>query len=117
MIQTARLTLVPATIALARAEIDDRGEFARLLDASVPGNWPLATLVDALPLLPVRLQPRRSGRTRLRCVCWRRRGPLASGPLPIRAPRGLSLWSASEPANNVLHPTARAEARPIEFHC
>ena len=40
MIDTARLKLLPATVALARAEIGDRGEFARLLGAVVPDNWP-----------------------------------------------------------------------------
>ena len=49
-IETARLKLIPATVALARAEIGDRGEFARLLGASVPDNWPPETLADALPL-------------------------------------------------------------------
>ena len=49
MIETARLKLVPATVALARAEIGDRGEFARLLGAAVPDNWPPETLADALP--------------------------------------------------------------------
>jgi ribosomal-protein-alanine N-acetyltransferase len=49
-IATARLTLIPATVALARAEIGDRGEFARLLGASVPDNWPPESLADALPL-------------------------------------------------------------------
>jgi RimJ/RimL family protein N-acetyltransferase len=44
------LTLVSATVALARAEIGDRGEFARLLGASVPDNWPPETAADALPL-------------------------------------------------------------------
>src|SRR3982750_2934433 len=41
---------MPATVALARAEIGDRGEFARLLGASVPDNWPPETTADALPL-------------------------------------------------------------------
>lgn len=50
VIETARLKLIPATVALARAEIGDRGEFARLLGASVPDNWPPETLADALPL-------------------------------------------------------------------
>ena len=50
VIETARLKLMPATVALARAEIGDRGEFARLLGASVPDNWPPETLADALPL-------------------------------------------------------------------
>lgn len=50
MIVTSRLTLVPATVALARAEIGDLDEFASLLEASVPGNWPPETTVDALPL-------------------------------------------------------------------
>ena len=51
VIETAGLKLVPATVALARAEIADRGEFARLLGASVPDNWPPEILAEALPLL------------------------------------------------------------------
>jgi RimJ/RimL family protein N-acetyltransferase len=50
VIETSRLKLVPTTIALARAEINDRGEFARLLEATIPDNWPPESLVDALPL-------------------------------------------------------------------
>ena len=50
MIVTARLKLIPATVELARAEIGDGSMFARLLGATVPGNWPPETLADALPL-------------------------------------------------------------------
>ena len=50
MLQTSRLMLVPATIALARAEIADRVEFAGLLNAVVPAAWPPESLADALPL-------------------------------------------------------------------
>src|SRR3954453_3995567 len=50
MIETTRLKLIPATVASARAEIGDRGEFARLLGAAVPDNWPPETAADALPL-------------------------------------------------------------------
>ena len=50
MIVTDRLTLAPATVALARAEIGDRGEFGRLLGAVVPDNWPPETAADALAL-------------------------------------------------------------------
>ena len=50
MIVTDRLTLVPATVALARAEIGDRAEFARLLEAAVPDHWPPESAADALPL-------------------------------------------------------------------
>ena len=42
--------LVPATIALARAGIADRVEFAGLLNAVVPAAWPPESLADALPL-------------------------------------------------------------------
>lgn len=56
MIETTRLRLMPATIALARAEIGDRGELARLLGASVPDDWPPETLADALPLFLGRLE-------------------------------------------------------------
>jgi [ribosomal protein S5]-alanine N-acetyltransferase len=50
MLQTARMRLVPATVALARAELTDRAEFARLLAAAVPEEWPPEILADALPL-------------------------------------------------------------------
>ena len=50
MIETDRLKLMPATVDLARAEIADRHEFARLLGASVPDNWPPESLTDVLPL-------------------------------------------------------------------
>ena len=49
-IETARLTLIPATVELARAELYDGGAFSQLLNAEVPGEWPPETLVDALPL-------------------------------------------------------------------
>jgi ribosomal-protein-alanine N-acetyltransferase len=50
MIVTDRMRLVPATVALARAELTDRAEFARLLSATVPDEWPPEILADALPL-------------------------------------------------------------------
>jgi len=50
MIETARMRLVPATVALARAELTDRAEFAHLLSAAVPGEWPPEMLADALPI-------------------------------------------------------------------
>lgn len=39
-LRTRRLTLVPATAAHLRAELSDRGAFARLLGARVPDSWP-----------------------------------------------------------------------------
>ena len=50
MITTARLRLVPATLELARAELASPTEFAQLLEATVPADWPPETLADALPL-------------------------------------------------------------------
>ncbi|WP_428305658.1 GNAT family N-acetyltransferase [Lacipirellula sp.] len=47
---TNRLVLRPATVELARAELYDQSEFARLLSARVPASWPPETLADALPL-------------------------------------------------------------------
>jgi RimJ/RimL family protein N-acetyltransferase len=55
-IHTARLKLVPATVALARAELGDRPAFARTLGASVPDNWPPETLADALPMFLAQLE-------------------------------------------------------------
>jgi len=51
MIVTRRLTLIPATVPLARAELQDRAAFAELLGAVVPDAWPPESTVDALPLL------------------------------------------------------------------
>ena len=48
-IQTARLMLIAANALLAGAEIDDRALFAKLLGATIPAEWPLAQLADALP--------------------------------------------------------------------
>jgi RimJ/RimL family protein N-acetyltransferase len=50
MIEADRLTLIPATVELARAELADRTAFAHLLDAVVPVNWPPESAADALPL-------------------------------------------------------------------
>ncbi len=50
MFATARLKLVPATVAHVRAEIGDRAEFARLIQAEVPENWPPESTADALPV-------------------------------------------------------------------
>jgi RimJ/RimL family protein N-acetyltransferase len=56
VIETARLKLIPATVALTRAEIGNRGAFARLLGALVPDNWPPETLAEALPLFLGRME-------------------------------------------------------------
>ncbi len=50
MLVTSRMTIVPATVPLARAELTDRMAFARLLQAKIPPNWPPEMLADALPL-------------------------------------------------------------------
>ena len=50
MIVTRRLTLIAATVALARAELCDRAAFADLLGAVVPQSWPPQSTADALPL-------------------------------------------------------------------
>ncbi|MEO6011352.1 MAG: GNAT family N-acetyltransferase [Vicinamibacteraceae bacterium] len=50
MIVTRRLTLVPSSVELARAELHDRPAFADLLGAIVPDTWPPESTVDALPL-------------------------------------------------------------------
>ncbi|KWS06441.1 acetyltransferase, GNAT family [Lysobacter capsici AZ78] len=55
-IVTERLRLVPATLALARAELEDRAAFAALLDAHIPDAWPPQTVVEALPLFALWLQ-------------------------------------------------------------
>jgi ribosomal-protein-alanine N-acetyltransferase len=49
-LRTARLELTSATIPLSESELGDRTEFARLLGATVPPEWPPETAADALPL-------------------------------------------------------------------
>ncbi|MBA3944750.1 MAG: GNAT family N-acetyltransferase [Herpetosiphonaceae bacterium] len=49
MLLTARMRLVPATVELAQAEIEDRAALATLLQASIPVSWPPEMLADALP--------------------------------------------------------------------
>lgn len=48
MIETSRLTLIPSTAEMLRAEIGDHPELARILSASVPENWPPESTADAL---------------------------------------------------------------------
>ncbi len=50
MVTTTRLKLIPASLEHLRAEINDRGHFARMLSAEVPANWPPQSAADALPL-------------------------------------------------------------------
>ena len=67
VIETPRLRLLPSTIPLARAEIGDRAEFARMLGASVPENWPPDSLVDALPIFLAELE---AGPDRVGWFAW-----------------------------------------------
>ena len=48
-LKTRRLTLIPATAALVRAEIEDRAAFFRMLGVQPVEDWPPAELVDVLP--------------------------------------------------------------------
>lgn len=66
-LKTARLTLVPATAALARAEIEDRPAFAAHLGAEVPDAWPPETLADALPFF---LQQLEADPSRVGWITW-----------------------------------------------
>jgi [ribosomal protein S5]-alanine N-acetyltransferase len=50
------MRLVPSTAELVRAEIEDRSEFARLLDARIPSAWPTDEAADALPWFLERLE-------------------------------------------------------------
>src|SRR5690348_6580853 len=49
ILASARLELVPATLAILQADLCDRLELARLLNARVPEQWP-PPLVDAAAL-------------------------------------------------------------------
>ncbi len=50
IIVTTRLKLIPATVAHVRAEMENRAEFARLIGAEVPENWPPESVANAMPL-------------------------------------------------------------------
>ena len=49
MLSTERLMLIPHSCELLQAEIHDHAELSRLLNASVPSNWPPESTIDALP--------------------------------------------------------------------
>jgi RimJ/RimL family protein N-acetyltransferase len=55
--------LVPATAELARAEVDDRARFGKLLEAEVPDNWPPELAADAIEWFAQQLEadPSRAG--------------------------------------------------------
>jgi len=48
MITTTRMRLIPATATLLRAEVEQAGSLAALLDAEVPDNWPPEMVRGAL---------------------------------------------------------------------
>jgi len=56
ILETARMRLVPSTVEIVRAEIEDHAELARLLEARVPAGWPPGEAADALPWFLERLQ-------------------------------------------------------------
>jgi RimJ/RimL family protein N-acetyltransferase len=60
-IVTSRLTLVPATARIVRADLRDRPALVGLLRAVVPENWPPEILVEALPDLLERLDEGTAG--------------------------------------------------------
>jgi ribosomal-protein-alanine N-acetyltransferase len=53
---TPRLQLVPTTAPLARAELENRSVFSRLLASQVPDTWPPDLLVDAVPVFLEQLE-------------------------------------------------------------
>ncbi len=55
MIETERLSLIPATAALVAAEMAGPVELARLLSVRVPENWPPELMRDALPFFQEQL--------------------------------------------------------------
>lgn len=50
------MRLVPSTVALVRAEIDDHDELGRLLDARIPPDWPPGEAAEALPWFAAELE-------------------------------------------------------------
>lgn len=56
VLATSRMRIVASTAELVRAEIGDPSEFARLLSARVPPNWPPTEAADALPWFLERLE-------------------------------------------------------------
>jgi ribosomal-protein-alanine N-acetyltransferase len=85
MIETARLKLVPATVAIARAEIGNRAEFAGLLGASVPDNWPPESAADALPLF---LQWIEAAPDQVGWFAWYAVTPLDGSSVPVLVASG-----------------------------
>ena len=58
------MRLVPATVAMIRAEIADRVAFAEMLGAVVPADWPPESAADAVPWFLEQLEIDPIGRAR-----------------------------------------------------
>jgi len=56
VIDTARLTLIPATGPLVQAEIGNQDAFSQFLGAMVPENWPPELLADVIELFLEQLE-------------------------------------------------------------
>lgn len=52
---TQRLRLIPFTAESAAAAIDNKQDFARIIEAQVPSNWPPETLADVEGMMASKL--------------------------------------------------------------
>jgi RimJ/RimL family protein N-acetyltransferase len=69
-LETERLRLVAGEEALARAEIEDRAEMARLLGVAVPGTWPPPLNDDASMRYFLRFTQEHPGAVGFGCWYW-----------------------------------------------
>jgi len=49
ILETQRLKLLPFTLELKRATLADRAKLAEMLEVAIPGAWPGADMLEALP--------------------------------------------------------------------
>lgn len=49
--QTERLTLIPFTLEMAEATLNDRDRLPQLLGVHVPGNWPQPDYAEIMPMI------------------------------------------------------------------
>jgi len=78
-LETERLRLVAGNEAIARAEVEDRAEMARLLGVAVPGTWPPPLNDDASMRFFLRFAREHPGDMGYGCWYWLLKPPKKTG--------------------------------------
>lgn len=85
-VRTPRLRLIPLPLELLRAAADDREGLAAALATRIPGDWPQADLVEALPFFQQTLAADPAHYSWLVWVMIRVADPVVVGDIGFRGP-------------------------------